>query len=297
MEARRSVQGGLRWAQVSVMVRVRAVITVPIGYRLPIADVDLPIGLLGFGGGTANAKQGQEDKSQIKGNGVNVPPVSQGPDQGHGVHGPVETEPVGAQQQPGVGGGQVEESERPRQEVRRVGRGVVGIGEVWRLVAHPVEASRQQRRPPGNQRAQTQQGAGVLFLEEGRGGKKRRLSNRKKNTAKSTCECKGALPQKATVFCLRGRTFVFVFKKRPHQYLSGYSRSELNRGNQRRRNMFVVTGLGQRSSVFECLISKYFSPLSERKLCTTISGMFLVAGPGTQTALMYSYTAFRWHSW
>lgn len=42
----------------------------------------------------------------------------------------------------------------------------------------------------------------------------------------------------------------------------------------------MVTGLGQRSLVFECLISKYFSPLSERKLCTTISGMFLVAGPG-----------------
>lgn len=120
----------------------------------------------------------------------------------------------------------------------------------------------------------------MFFFWRRGGGKKRRLSNRKKNTAKSTCECKRALPQKATVFCLRGRAFVFVFKKRPHQYLPGYSGSELNRGNQRRRSMFVVTGLGQRSSVFECLISKYFSPLSERKLCTTISGMFLVAGPG-----------------
>lgn len=151
---------------------VCVMVTVPVGYRLPIADAELPIGLLGFGGGAANAEQGQEDKSQIKGNGVNVPPVGQGPDQGHSVHGPVETEPVGAQQQPGVGGGQVKESERPRQEVRRVGRGVVGVGEVGRLVAHPVEASRQQRRSPGNQRAQTQQGADVLFLEEGREKKK-----------------------------------------------------------------------------------------------------------------------------
>lgn len=103
--------------------------------------MSFPIGLLGFAGGTAKAKQSQEDKSTIKGNGVKVPPVGQGPDQGHGVHGPVETEPVGAEQQPGVGGGQVEECQRPCEQMRRVSCGVVRVGEIGRLIAHPVEAS------------------------------------------------------------------------------------------------------------------------------------------------------------
>ena len=62
-----------------------------------------PIGLLVFADGTAKAKQSEENQSKIKGNSVKVPPVGQGPDQGHSVHGPIKAELVGAQQQPGIG--------------------------------------------------------------------------------------------------------------------------------------------------------------------------------------------------
>lgn len=180
----RTIHGDFHRSRLGVVVRVRPVVAIPVGHQFSIADMELPIGLLGFGsGGTAttpDTEQGQEGKAQIEGNGVKVPPVGPGLHQWHSVHRPVEAEPVGAQQQPGVGGRQVEESERPREEVRRVGGGVVGVGEVGGLVAHPVEACRQQRRTPGSQRAQTQQDADVLLLQGG-GEKTRRgyLTERK----------------------------------------------------------------------------------------------------------------------
>lgn len=117
----------------------------------------LLIGLLDFGGGATQAEQSQEGETKIEGGGVEVPPVGQGSDQGHGVHGPVKAEPVGAQQQPGVGSRQVEEGQRPGEGVRRISRGVVGAGEVGRLAAHPEESRREENGPPGGQSGKAQQ--------------------------------------------------------------------------------------------------------------------------------------------
>lgn len=91
-----------------VMVCIRSLVTITISDGFPISDMGLPIGLLDFGGGTTKAKQNQNAHSNIKGNSVKVPTVGQGPDQGHGIHGPIETELVRAEQEPGVGSRQVE---------------------------------------------------------------------------------------------------------------------------------------------------------------------------------------------
>lgn len=148
----------------------------------------LLIGLLGFGGGATEAKQSQEGEPEIEGGGLEVPPVGPGPDQGHGVHGPIKAEPVRAQQQPGVGSRQVEEGQRPGQQVRRVGRRVVGAGEVWRLAAHPVETRRQENRPPGGQSSEAQQNADVLFLKTER------------KQVRITCTSTSCLPRKLLSF-------------------------------------------------------------------------------------------------
>lgn len=147
------------------MVGIRGVATIPIRYGSSITVLMLLIGPLGFGGGATEAKQSQEGEAEIEGGGLEVPPVGQGADLGHGVHGPIKAEPVGTQQQPGVGRRQVEEGQRPGEEVRRVRRGVVGAGEVWRLAAHPVESHGQEKGPPGAQSSEAQQNAGVPSLK------------------------------------------------------------------------------------------------------------------------------------
>lgn len=82
---------------------------IPIGDGFPICHMGFPVGLLRSGSGPLKAKQSQKDKSTVKGGGVKVPPVSEGLHQGHGIHGPVKAELVRAEQEPGVGGRQVEE--------------------------------------------------------------------------------------------------------------------------------------------------------------------------------------------
>lgn len=128
----------------------------------------LLIGLLGFGGGATEAEQSQEGETKVEAGGLEVPPVGQGSDQGHGVHGPIKAEPVGAQQQPGIGSRQVEEGQRPGEGVRRIGRGVVRAGEVRRLAAHPVESRHEEGDPPGRQSGEAWQDANFLFLKRER---------------------------------------------------------------------------------------------------------------------------------
>lgn len=125
----------------------------------------LLIGLLDFGGGATEAEQCQKGETKVEAGGLEVPPVGQGSDQGHGVHGPIKAEPVGAQQQPGVGSRQVEEGQRPGEGVRRISGGVVGAGEVRRLAAHPVESPHEEGDPPGRQSGEAWQNADFLFLK------------------------------------------------------------------------------------------------------------------------------------
>lgn len=64
------------------------------------------------------AYHGQENIDTIEEDRVQVPPIGQGPDQGQGVHRPIEAELIGAEEEPRVGGRQVEEGERPGEEMR-----------------------------------------------------------------------------------------------------------------------------------------------------------------------------------
>lgn len=52
--------------------------------------------------------------------------------------------------------------------MRRVSRRVVGVGEVRRLVPHPVETGGEEDSSPGSQDAETQQSTEVLLLEDKR---------------------------------------------------------------------------------------------------------------------------------
>lgn len=112
------------------------------------------------------AEPGQGEEPEVEGGGGTVPPVGQGPDQWQRVHGPVKAQRVRAEEEPKVHSRQVEESQGPGEERGRVGRWVVGVGEVGGFVAHPVEAAGQEDHSPERQQGQVQQQLQMFSLED-----------------------------------------------------------------------------------------------------------------------------------
>lgn len=97
---------------------------------------------------------------------MKISPVSKGPNQRQSIHRPIEAQRVWEKEEPKVGSRQVEEGQRPGEERGRVGRRVVGVGEVGGFVAHPVESAGQQDDSTGCQQDDIQQQVDVLPLQE-----------------------------------------------------------------------------------------------------------------------------------
>lgn len=72
--------------------------------------IGFPVGLLAFGWVLAKAKPRQRQKRGVEGNGVEVSPICNAPQKRQGVHWPIKTQHVRAQEEPNVHGG--EEKER-----------------------------------------------------------------------------------------------------------------------------------------------------------------------------------------
>lgn len=164
---------------VGVRVRVGVVVcvfviapmaTVSVAVAVPGDVMRFAVGLLDLRRRVARpqAKPGQRQQPEVERRSVNIPPVSEGPDQRQGVHGPVKAQRIWEQEEPKVGGGQVEEGQRPGEERRRVGRRVVRVGEVGGFVAHPVESTGQHDDSPGGKQDHVEQQVEVLSLEERR---------------------------------------------------------------------------------------------------------------------------------
>lgn len=149
---------------------IAPLVTVSVAVAVPGDVMRFAVGLLDLGRPFTRpqAEPRQRQQPEVERRRVNVPPVGEGPDQRQGVHGPVEAQRVREKEEPKVGGGQVEEGQRPGEERGRVGRGVVRVGEVGGFVAHPVESTGQHDDSPGGQQDHVEQQVEVLSLEESR---------------------------------------------------------------------------------------------------------------------------------
>lgn len=88
---------------------------------------------------------GGGEQGHVQGDGQGIPGVVDGRDGRDGVHGPIETELPGVDEQPEVLGGQVEKRQSPRHQARRLrGRVVGGREHRWSAVTHQRHPGEQQ---------------------------------------------------------------------------------------------------------------------------------------------------------